>query len=86
MYPINPLQYNPINPPIVNTTIVTMNKYTYEVYNLIPHTSVQYRILLYNDENLINTIYGLLDGDEYKAWTTDDYIDDFIKTKVDSLK
>ena len=76
----------PINPPIVNTTIVTMNKYTYELVNLIPHTSVEYRIFLYDDEKFIKGIDGIVDGDEYKAWTTDDYMDDFIKTKVDSLK
>lgn len=76
----------PINPPIVSTTTNTINNYSYSVYNLIPHTSVQYRILLFQDNMVIKTINGLLDGDEYKAWTTDDYMDDFIKKKVDSLK
>jgi hypothetical protein len=59
-----------------------INKYKYNLSNLIPHVSVQYDIYCYNDDVLVKNIKGLLEGQDYLDWTNDDYLDTFIKAKV----
>lgn len=73
-----------VEPPII--TAIEIKRYTYQLIDLIPHTSVQYYIHCYNDIILVKTIIGLLEGEQYKEWTTDDWIDRFIKSKVDELR
>jgi len=67
------------------TETLTITRYVYSVSDLIPHTSVQYHIYCYNEDTLVKSLTGLLEGDLYKEWTTDDWLDDFIKSKVESL-
>ena len=74
-----------LDPPVVVVETLTINKYSYSVSNLIPHTSVQYNIYFYNDAVYVKSITGLLEGTQYKEWTTDDWLDAFIKTKVEEL-
>ena len=76
---------HPLDPPIVETITININKYRYSLSDLKPHTSVQYSIYCYNDEVLVKCITGLLEGEQYKEWTTDDWLDAFIKTKVEEL-
>jgi hypothetical protein len=63
-----------------------INKYSYALSNLIPHTSVQYNIYYYDDNVFIKSITGLLEGQDYLDWTNDDFLDNFIKAKVIALK
>ena len=59
-----------------------INKYTYLLSNLIPHTSVQYDIDCFHDNVYIKRITGTLEGQVYLDWTNDDFLDNFIKEKV----
>ena len=74
-----------IDPPKIIVTTLTINNYRYALSNLIPHTSVVYGIDCFNDDVLVKSITGLLEGEQYKEWTTDDWLDSFIKQKVEEL-
>jgi len=74
-----------INPPKIIVATLTINNYKYALSNLIPHTSVVYGIDCFNDTTLVKSITGLLDGEQYKEWVTDDWLDMFIKQKVEEL-
>ena len=76
---------HPLEPPVVIVETLTINNYKYGLGNLIPHTSVAYGIECYNDTTLVKSIIGVLEGEQYKEWTTDDWLDAFIKTKVEEL-
>lgn len=65
--------------------MILINNYNYDLINLIPHKSVQYRIFLYNDTTLVKSITGLLEGEEYQQWVNDDWLDIFIRNKVEEL-
>ena len=72
-----------IEPPIVET--ILMNRYSYTLDELKLHTSVKYNISLYKDEYFVKYISGIIEGEQYKEWTTDDWMDAFIKSKVENL-
>jgi hypothetical protein len=72
-----------IDPPKAILQYIT--KYTYSLTNLIPHTSVSYAINCYNENAYVLTITGILEGEQYKEWTTDEWLDRFIKQKVEEL-
>ena len=72
-----------VEPPILVTSAI--NRYTYTMNTLIPHTSVLYYIYCYSGDNLVKTIQGVLEGEQYKEWTTDDWLDAFIKSKVENM-
>ena len=74
-----------LDPPknIINT--LTINNYKYTLSNVIPHTSVQYDIYCYNDTVFVKFLSGIIEGDQYKEWTTDEWMDIFIKSKIDAL-
>jgi hypothetical protein len=74
-----------IQPPKIIIETLEINRYTYDLINLIPHTSAQYRIFCYSGDVEVKYITGLLEGEQYKEWTTDDWLDAFIKTKVEDL-
>ena len=74
-----------IQPPKIIVKTLEINRYTYDLINLIPHTSAQYRIFCYNGDIEVKYVTGLLEGEQYKEWTTDDWLDAFIKTKVEEL-
>jgi hypothetical protein len=79
------MTYHPLDPPVVIVETLTINNYKYALSNLIPHTSVVYGIDCFNDSVFVKSITGLLEGDQYKEWTTDDWLDAFIKSKVEEL-
>jgi hypothetical protein len=74
-----------IEPPKIILKTIEINRYTYDIINLIPHTSAQYRIFCYTDEVEVKYVTGLLEGEQYKEWTTDDWLDRFIRQKVEEL-
>ena len=74
-----------IDPPKIIVATLTINNYRYALSNFIPHTSVVYGIDCFNDTTLVKSITGLLEGEQYKEWTTDDWLDRFIKQKVEEL-
>ena len=74
-----------IQPAKIIMKTLEINRYTYDLINLIPHTSAQYRIFCYCDEVEVKYITGLLEGEQYKEWTNDDWLDIFIREKVESL-
>lgn len=78
----------PLDTPIivVETTTIQINKYSYQLTNLIPHTSVMYNIWCFHDNTQVKYISGLLDGEQYKEWTTDEWMDAFIKNKVEECR
>ena len=74
-----------IDPPKIIVATLTINNYRYALSNFIPHTSVVYGIDCFNDTTLVKSITGILEGEQYKEWTTDDWLDRFIKQKVEEL-
>lgn len=74
-----------VEPPKTIVQTLTINNYKYTLNNLIPHTSVKYGIDCFNDTVYVKSITGILEGTQYKEWTTDDWLDCFIKTKVEEL-
>ena len=74
-----------IDPPKIIVQTLNINNYKYCLGNLIPHTSVTYNIDCYHDSTLVKSIMGVLEGEEYNAWTTDDWMEDFIKQKIELL-
>jgi hypothetical protein len=74
-----------IDPPKTVTETFTITRYFYELNNIKLHTSVEYVIVCFNGDTLVKTISGLLEGEQYKEWTTDDWLDAFIKAKVENL-
>lgn len=74
-----------VEPPKIIVQTLSINNYRYGLSNLIPHTSVKYQIDCFNDTIYIKTIQGLLEGEQYKEWTTDDWLDAFIKSKVEEV-
>ena len=74
-----------ITPPKIIVKTLEINRYTYDVINLIPHTSAQYRIFCYCGDVEVKYITGLLEGIQYKEWVDDDYLDRFIRNIVETL-
>lgn len=74
-----------ISPPKIIVKTLEINRYTYDLINLIPHTSAQYRIFCYSDNVEVKYVTGLLEGEQYKEWVDDDWLDRFIKEKVETL-
>jgi hypothetical protein len=74
-----------IEPPKVIVKTLSINNYRYGLSNLIPHTSVFYSIECYSDTTFVKSIQGILEGEQYKEWTTDDWLDAFIKSKIEAL-
>ena len=74
-----------VDPPKIIVETLSINNYKYALGNLIPHTSVAYGIECFHDTTLVKSIQGILEGDQYKEWTTDDWLDRFIKSKVEEL-
>ena len=74
-----------IDPPKVIIETLNINNYRYSLGNLIPHKSVTYNIECFQDSILVKSFMGVLEGDEYQEWTTDDWLDDFIKQKIKKL-
>jgi len=72
-----------LDPPIVVVNTFQINRYEYSLLELIPHTSVRYIILCYNDDTPVKTISGYVKGEQYKEWMTDDWMDQFIKLKIE---
>ena len=70
---------------LTETTTLKLTKYRYIVCELIPHTSVRYHIYLYEEEALVKHVSGLLEGEQYLEWKTDDYLDNFIQSVVDRM-
>jgi len=74
-----------IDPPKTFTETATITRFVYELNNLVPHTSADYVIVCFNGDTLVKTITGVLDGIHYTEWTTDDYLDAYMKAVVESL-
>ncbi len=74
-----------VEPPKIIMKTLEINRYTYDLINLIPHTSAQYRIFCYCDDVEVKYLTGLLEKEQYKEWVDDDWLDIFIRQKVESL-
>ena len=74
-----------IEPPVILVETIPIDRFEYGLSFLIPHTSVQYGINCYTNNILVKSINGILEGEQYKEWTTDDWMDAFIKSKVEAL-
>jgi hypothetical protein len=74
-----------LEPPVVVVETMPINRFEYGLSQLIPHTSVVYGINCYTDNVLVKTITGLLEGEQYIEWTTDEWMDRFIKSKIEAL-
>jgi hypothetical protein len=72
-----------VEPPVLVTSKI--NRYTYTLSDLIPHTSVLYFINCFHDDIYVKSTHGILEGEQYKEWTTDDWLDRFIRQKVEEL-
>ncbi len=74
-----------VDPPKIIVETLTINNYKYTINKLIPHTSVLYSIDCFNDNVYVKNITGIIQGEQYMEWTNDDWLDSFIKSKVDAL-
>jgi hypothetical protein len=74
-----------VEPPKVIVQTISINNYTYSLGIVVPHISAEYIINCFQDTILVKRFGGLLEGEQYKEWTTDDWLDRFIKQKVDEL-
>jgi hypothetical protein len=74
-----------LDPPKTVISSVIINNYTYTLVSLIPHTSVEYAIYCFNDLLCVKTIAGIIEGEQYKEWVDDDWLDRFIKSKIEEL-
>jgi hypothetical protein len=74
-----------VEPPKVVVETCTITRYAYSLIDVIPHTSVRYNIFCYNEDTFVKTVNGIIEGEEYKEWTTDDWMDRYIKEKVNAL-
>jgi hypothetical protein len=74
-----------LEPPKIIVQTLSINNYRYALSNFIPHTSVMYGIDCFNDNILIKSIVGVLEGEQYKEWTNDVWLDQFIKQKIEEL-
>lgn len=77
--------YKPCDFSLTETTTLKLTKYRYIVCELIPYTSVRYHLYLYQDDGIVKHVTGLLEGEQYLEWKTDDYLDNFIQSVVDKL-
>jgi len=71
---------------IVLIETIKINNYKYELSNFVPHDSVQYHIYCYNDDVFIKHVTGMISGQEYLDWIDDDYLDNYIKVKVQAIQ
>lgn len=64
--------------------IKTVHSYEYNIMDYLPHTQATYHIrLLDSNKHELKSISGIIEGDDFANWGTDDtYLDNFIKTKV----
>lgn len=74
-----------ISPPKVVTETFTITTFTYILQNFEPHHRVEYTIQCFNGLVFVKTITGVLEGEEYKRWVDDDWLDAFMKSKVEAL-
>jgi hypothetical protein len=74
-----------VSPPKTVVETITITRYVYSLADVIPHTSVRYNIFCYNEDVFVKAVGGIIQGEQYKEWTTDDWMDQFIKEKVDAL-
>lgn len=74
-----------VDPPKIIVETLIINNYKYNLNQLIPHTSVVYSIECFNDDVYVKSIAGVIQGEQYKEWTNDDWMDRFIKSKVEEL-
>jgi hypothetical protein len=74
-----------VSPPKTVVESILITRYAYSLADVIPHTSVRYNIFCYNEETFVKAIEGIIEGIQYKEWTNDDWLDAFIKSKVDAL-
>lgn len=74
-----------VEPPKTIVETITFNNYRYALSNIIPHTSVNYGIDCFQDVTLVKSIWGIIEGEQYKEWTTDDWMDRYIKSIVEAL-
>ena len=74
-----------VQPPKIILKTIEINRYTYDLINLIPHTSAQYRIFCYCGDVEVKFVTGLLEGEKYIEWTNDDWLDRFIRNIVETL-
>ena len=74
-----------VEPPKIVVETLNINNFRYTLSNIIPHTSVNYSIACYNDSRCVKVIQGLLDGEQYKEWIDDDWMDRFVKSKIEEL-
>jgi len=71
-----------LDEPIV--LVKQINKYKYQLTDLIPHVSISYQIWCYNSNDVfIKALNGVIEGDEYSNWGEDDnYIENIIRLRV----
>jgi hypothetical protein len=74
-----------VSPPKTVVESILITRYVYSLADVIPHTSVRYNIFCYNGDDFVKALGGIIEGIQYKEWVDDDWLDAFIKSKVDAL-
>jgi len=71
-----------LDEPIV--LVKQINKYKYQLTDLIPDVSISYQIWCYNSNDVfIKALSGIIEGEEYSNWGEDDnYIENIIRLRV----
>jgi hypothetical protein len=69
--------------PTTQTTSVTITSFRVEIRELILFTSAKLRVVLCNEEQIINYEFIDMLGDDYTRWSDDDeYVYNFVAEKL----
>jgi hypothetical protein len=64
-------------------TIVKITGFTFEILELIPNISANFRVVIYSEQTPKNVVTIMLEGDDYKQWSNDDsYLFNYIAKKL----
>ena len=74
-----------VDPPKIIFETFKITRYMYFLSDIITHTSVSYVIHCFDGDVSVKVIRGIIEGEEYNQWTSDDWMDAYIKSKIESL-
>lgn len=74
-----------LDPPKIIVETFKITRYMYFLSDLISHKSVSYVIHCFDGDVSVKVITGVIEGEEYNQWTSDDWMDAYIKSKIDEL-
>jgi hypothetical protein len=69
--------------PQTKTTTVTITSFSAEIISLELNDNAKFRVVIYSETTPIDVLNILLEGDDYKQWSSDDnYVVKYIADKL----